>query len=275
MLPGTTWGANKGNKIEGMFYNRYNVFRPYTFHVVLEWNLDDISDKKLLAGICITARWLDKSGDYEGKVGLKYFLYTHEYTGESKYSLGNLPLYDKTEGEAIDYDEFESFIDEINYFVKYPKTTASRLNSDYYQYLASHGIYRTEWDIMRTINRNEGGLDKYFSRAKDNQELFDKLIIPAVSESISYRGDDNDSSLLNMFVDNIKIAENLPELISRTEDINRLTNMVEPLLLDAEHGIKLRDRKKSIRSRGNNIYRAKKKKKIFLTNELEKSIKEN
>src|SRR6056297_1973397 len=57
LLPGTAWGKNKGNKLEGMFYNRYNVFKPYTFHVGLEWNLDSGEDKRLLAAICVSARW--------------------------------------------------------------------------------------------------------------------------------------------------------------------------------------------------------------------------
>lgn len=272
MLPGISWGSNNGNKLEGMFYDRYNVFKPYTFHVGLEWDLDGLDNKKLLSGICVSARWQKDTEDSDGKVGLKYFLYTHKYTGESRFSLKNLPLYSKSAGGVLDYDKLEAFIDENKQqFIKYYKSSVQSLNSDYYQYLASHGIYRSEWEIMKMINRSEGGLEQYFSRSKDNQALFDKLIIPAVSESINSRSGENDKSLLSMFVDNIKIARNLPELISRTEDINQLLQMVIPLLTDAEHGMKLKKSRQMTRERGNNYLHALKTRQSFLKNELDRS----
>ncbi|MCK8826588.1 hypothetical protein MWH25_02335 [Natroniella acetigena] len=264
MLPGTSWGRNNGNKVEGMFYDRHNNFKPYTFHVALEWNLDYSSDKRLLIAICVSAHMLNES---EGKVGLKYFLYTHEYSRDSKFSLINMPLHLKSDDRVLSYDELESLIDDKQHiFTKYSKTAVSNLNSDYYQYLASHGIYRSEWEIMKTINRSEGGLERYFSQAKDNQALFDKLIIPAVSESIN---SDSGTSLLNMFVENIKIAESLPELISRSADINQLLKMVEPLLSDSKRGVKLDKITDMIRERGNNCLRALESRKTYLQNELQ------
>ena len=112
LLPGTSWGSNNGNKIEGMFYDRYNVFKPYTFHVVLEWKLDNSEKKRLLAGICVFAYRKKNLDDSEGKVGLKYFLYTHEYSGESRYNLDNLPLYSNSAGGVLDYDDMKDFIEE-------------------------------------------------------------------------------------------------------------------------------------------------------------------
>lgn len=275
MIPGTAWGKHKGNKLEGMFYNRYNVFKPYTFHVGLEWNLDEAKEKRLLTGICVSAYDKEIDEDEELRVGLKYFLYTHEYTGSSKFSLKNLPYYDQSRESTLPYKEMESFVEENKYyFVKYPKSSVRRLNSDYYQYLASHGIYRSEWEIMRTINRSEGGLDRYFSRARDNQDLFDKMIIPAVSESISNRVEESAGSLYNMFVDNIKIAKNLPRLISRSKDYKRLNDLVEPLLLDAEHGLKLQERKKAMLSRGDNLYRTIDNQLKFLENEIKSCEKD-
>jgi len=276
LLPGTAWGKNKGNKLEGMFYDRYNSFRPYTFHVGLELDLDsDEEDKKLLAAICVSALKKEGTDEDDDKVGLKYFLYTHEYKGDSKFSLRNLPLYDTSEEKALNYDDLWGFLQENKYYFRtFSKNSVRSLNSDYYQYLASHGIYRSEWDIMRTINRSEGGLEKYFSQARDNQELFDKLIIPAVSESINNRDESEEKSLLNIFVNNIKIAKNLPELISRSDDIKRLNNMVDPLIRDAEHGITLEKRKKSIQNRGNNLYRSLENRRIFLENEIKESEKD-
>lgn len=272
MLPGTAWGKRNGNKLEGMFYDRYQVFQPYTFHVVLEWRLDGEEDKKLLAGICVSAHKQQSTNDQAGKVGLKYFLYTHQYQGQSRFGLENLPLYTKSSDQVLEYDRLEEFIDQNRSdFMKFSKTAVSSLNSEYYQYLSSHGIYRSEWEIMKNINRSEGGLEKYFSQARDNKALFEQLIIPAVSESISYRGESERNSLINIFVDNIKIAENLPELISRTEDLENLDQMVKPLLNDAEQGLRLKKTKTMIRERGNNYLRGIVDRRTFLENELRRS----
>jgi len=275
LLPGTAWGKRNGNKLEGMFYDRYQVFQPYTFHVVLEWRLDGSEDKKLLTGICVSAHKQQSTTDEEGKVGLKYFLYTHEYQGNSRFSLANLPLYTKSSDQVLKYQQLEEFIDQNRAdFIKYSKTAVSSLNSEYYQYLSSHGIYRSEWEIMKNINRSEGGLEKYFSQAKDNKALFDQLIIPAVSESISYYNEREKNSLLNIFVDNVKIARNLPELLSRREDLKTLSQMVDPLLSDAEQGLRLKETREMIRERGNNYLRGIADRRTFLDNELRRSQRE-
>jgi len=275
LLPGTAWGKRNGNKLEGMFYDRYQVFQPYTFHVVLEWRLDGSEDKKLLTGICVSAHKQQSTTDEEGKVGLKYFLYTHEYQGSSRFSLTNLPLYTKSSDQVLGYERLEEFIDQNRAdFIKYSKTAVSSLNSEYYQYLSSHGIYRSEWEIMKNINRSEGGLEKYFSQAKDNKALFDRLIIPAVSESISYYNEREKNSLLNIFVDNVKIARNLPELLSRREDLKTLSQMVDPLLSNAEQGLRLKETREMIRERGNNYLRGIADRRTFLENELRRSQRE-
>ncbi len=275
LLPGTAWGKRNGNKLEGMFYDRYQVFQPYTFHVVLEWRLDGSEDKKLLTGICVSAHKQQSTTDEEGKVGLKYFLYTHEYQGNSRFSLTNLPLYTKSSDQVLEYQRLEEFIDQNRAdFIKYSKTAVSSLNSEYYQYLSSHGIYRSEWEIMKNINRSEGGLEKYFSQAKDNKALFDQLIIPAVSESISYYNEREKNSLLNIFVDNVKIARNLPELLSRREDLKTLSQMVDPLLSDTEQGLQLKETREMIRERGNNYLKGIADRRTFLENELRRSQRE-
>ncbi|PUU93914.1 hypothetical protein [Halanaerobium sp.] len=275
LIPGTAWGKRNGNKLEGMFYDRYQSFQPYTFHVVLEWRLEGGEDKKLLTGICVSAHKQQSTTDEEGKVGLKYFLYTHEYQGNSRFSLTNLPLYTKSSDQVLEYQRLEDLIDQNRAdFIKYSKTAVEPLNSEYYQYLSSHGIYRSEWDIMKNINRSEGGLGKYFSQAKDNKSLFDQLIIPAVSESISYYNEREKNSLLNIFVDNVKIAHNLPELLSRREDLKTLSQMVDPLLSDAEQGLRLKETREMIRERGNNYLRGIADRRIFLENELRRSQRE-
>ncbi|MGM0549106.1 MAG: hypothetical protein ACQER0_07545, partial [Bacillota bacterium] len=272
LLPGTAWGSQNGNQLETMFYNRYGEFRQYTFHVVLEWSLEGSENKKLLSGICVSANQHKLAGEEELKVGLKYFLYTHQYQKRSQFSLKNLPLYQEEKDKVLQYDEMEKFVDQNKAeLVKYYKSSVSTSNSEYYQYLSSHGIYRSEWEIMKNINRSEGALERHFAKAKDNQALFDQIIIPAVSESISYHDQGQKKSLINLFINNIEIAQNLPELLSRVDDLKKLDYLVEPLLKSNQKGLRLQNTKAMIRERGNNYLRGIETRLAFLKNELSRS----
>lgn len=258
VLPNTRWGKNDGNKLTGMFFNKTNQFSPYTFHVLLEWKLDTIPDKWLITGICVTAVKKTSSKDdemEEEKIGVKYFLYTHEHYAGSFFTLENIPVYNKEEKRTIDYDTFESFIlDNKRDFRKFSETQSRSTNSEYYQYLEEHGIYRSEWSILKLINRVEGGVGDYFSKAKDNKGIFDEYIIPAISENLNNQFEENKNALKDMFRSNISITKNLPVLISREADYRNLISMLSPLIQDAEAGVSYENRKERVLVEGNNLY---------------------
>lgn len=258
VLPNTRWGKNDGNKITGMFFNRTNQFSPYTFHVLLEWKLDTVPDKWLITGICITAAKKNSGKEEEKeeeKIGVKYFLYTHEHYAGSFYTLENIPLYHKEDKATIDYDTFENFIMENRRdFRKFSESQSRNTNSDYYQYLEGHGIYRSEWSILKLINKVEGGVGDYFSKAKDNKGIFDEYIIPAISENLNNQFEENKNALKDMFRSNISITKNLPVLISRETDYKNLISMLSPLIQDAEAGISYEGAKERSVIEGNNLY---------------------
>ena len=156
-MPETRWGKQSGNKITGMFYDHNNRLRPYIFHVLLEWKLDTIPEKWLITGICMTAFMRNDSkedreekGEGEKQAGLSYFLYTHEHRGDTAFTIERIPAYYSREKKTVEYKDFENFIDDNrNCFIKYSQSSARRLDSDYYNYLRSKGIVRSEWEILK------------------------------------------------------------------------------------------------------------------------------
>ena len=258
VLPNTRWGKNDGNKITGMFLNKNNKFSPYTFHVVLEWKLDTVPDKWLITGICVTATKKTSSKDMDKddeKIGIKYFLYTHEHYGNGPYTVENLPVYLKEDKKAVSYEEFDDFL-AINKrdFRRFSEASARSISSDYYRYLEGHGIYRSEWSILKLINKVEGGVGDYFSKAKDNKGIFDEYIIPAISENLNNQFDENKNLLRDIFKSNISITKNLPILINREEDYKNLMIMLDPLIQDADAGIAYEKRKDKVVLEGNDLY---------------------
>lgn len=255
LLPETRWGKNNGNKIISMFYDKRNNLHPFTFHVVLEWILDTVPEKRLITGIAVKAIIKNTGNEEEEKTGLYYFLYTHEYENSGYFTVENLPIYDKNNKEAVDISVFENFIDDNKRdFIKYSQSSVRRKDGNYYNYLQSRGIHRSEWINLKAMNKSEGGLGDYFIGAGDNKSIFDKIIIPAISENIkNYTYDDGDN-LIEMFRNNLSITKDLPILIKREGDYKELLVEIKPLIENADSGSRFINIKDRLINEGNDIY---------------------
>lgn len=275
LLPETKWGKNNGNKISSMFYDRRNNLNPFTFHVVLEWVLDTVPEKRLIAGIAVKAIMKNTGNDEEEKTGLSYFLYTYEHDSNDYFTVENLPIYDKSTGTAVDIDVFENFINENSrYFIKYSQSSVRRSDAQYYAYLESRGIYRNEWINLKAINKSEGGAADYFAGASDNKAIFDKVIIPVISENIrNYNYEDGDS-LIGMFISNFSITRDLPVLIRREGDFKDLLVEIRPLIENADSGSRFINMKDRLIEEGNDIYFILKEEERARAQEIEKWSRE-
>lgn len=255
LLPDTRWGKSNGNKVISMFYDQRNNLHPFTFHVVLEWILDTVPEKRLITGIAVKSIIKNTSAEEEEKTGLTYFLYTHEHDNKGYFTVENLPLYDTVLKEAVDMDIFNEFINNHRReFIKYSQSSVRRADGDYYRYLESRGIYRNEWIKLKEINRQEGGAGDYFKGADDNKSIFDKIIIPAISENIRNYSYDEGDNLIEMFRSNLSITKDLPILIKRETDYKELIFEIRPLIDNAELGSKIVDGREKLIDEGNDIY---------------------
>lgn len=271
LLPNTRWGKNNGNKVISMFYDQRNNLHPFTFHVALEWILDTVPEKRLITGISIKGIMKNATADDEEKTGLSYFLYTHEHENNSPYTIENLPLYDKDTKEGMDLDKVEDFINNNSRdFIKYSKSSVRRKDSEYYSYLESRGIYRSEWLNLKAINRTEGGSGGYFIGAGDNKSIFDKVIIPAISENIKNYSYDDKDNLVEMFRSNLSITKDLPILIKREGDYKELLIGIEPLIINADMGSRYSAIKERLINEGNDIYFILNDENLFIDKEIEK-----
>lgn len=275
LLPETRWGKNNGNKVISMFYDQRNNLHPFTFHVVLEWILDTVPEKRLITGIAVKAIIKNTSSEEDDKTGLSYFLYTHEHENNGYFTIENLPLYDKTTKEITDINVLENFIiDNRREFIKYSQSSVRRKDSDYFRYLESRGIYRSEWINLKDINKLEGGSGDYFIGASDNKSIFDKIIIPAISENIKNYSYDDSDNLIEMFRSNLSITKDLPILIKREGDYKELLIEIKPLIENADIGSKLIDIKERLITEGNDIYFILKDEDLLVSKEIEKWEKE-
>ena len=200
LLPETKWGKSNGNKIIGMFYDQRKNLHSFTFHVVLEWVLDTVPEKRLINGIAFKSSIKNTGSDEEESAGLNYFLYTYEHENDGYFTVENLPLYDLENKKAVELETLEKFIDDNKrIFTKYSQSSARKKDGPYYSYLEDRGIYRSEWINLKSINKSEGGVGDYFIGANDNKSIFDKIILPAISENIRNYIHDGENNLIEMF----------------------------------------------------------------------------
>src|SRR6056297_34162 len=230
LLPETNWGKNNGNRILDMFYDDKKEFHSYPIHVVLEWALDVKPKKWLVTGLCLTAEGNYSEEDDE-VAKLQYFSYIAERDSTEEKYVKNLPLY--TNKKVTSYEDLNDYIKNQPSIVKYSMTKMRNRRSSYYERLAEYGIYKNEWEIMKEINIDEGGVSRHFEKAQDNKSLFDELIIPAIEENL--KSDyDTEEILKKIFKSNLSIVKNLPILVKRAGDFRNLIYKLEPLIKEID-----------------------------------------
>ncbi|OZI10968.1 hypothetical protein CEW92_14130 [Bacillaceae bacterium SAS-127] len=239
MLPGTSWGPVGERKYQHFFYNNKKQFTPYTFHVAIEWRKDTQDDQYITTGIVATAEKklqkeeteaVSENEKVEYKIVPKYTLYTVEYVKPADEELAQLPFTNESE-------EITSYADTVQ-FLRQNKRIEIHKKKDYHLYLQSFGIAMEEWEIMKGINKEEGGVKDYFKDALDNNSLFHKKIIPAISQQLNVSpeyGEEN--SLLELFKHQASIAHNLPQLINQERVFKELLQHIVPFEGAVEKGI--------------------------------------
>lgn len=271
LLPETRWGKNDGNKVISMFYDGRNNLNSYTLHVALEWALDTTSEKRLITGIAIKPIIKNTSLDEEEKTGLSYFLYTYEHDSNGYFNIENLPIYNTNTGEGVDLEEFEKFLDDNKRdFIKYSQSSVKRNDCEYYRYLETKGIYKSEWTTLKTINKSEGGVGDFFTKSSNNKSIFDNVIIPAISENIKNYTQGDGDSLIKMFKSNLSITKDLPILIKREGSYKELLINIKPLIENADSGSRFLDQRARIINEGNDIYHILRNQENIVEEDIEK-----
>ncbi len=164
-----------GRRIEGYF------LRPgdHSF-VILEWILDGSRDK-LLTGIAMAA----SSGDNQRGNQIKYYTFMTTYDGHSPYSISSLELSKNENGKYVPAP-FEFVRDAAKKSRGDMRYYSSDDSVKWTEALSEYGIHRTEWKtVIEELNKDEGGLNQYFSDAKTSDKLIAKFFIPAIEHKLT------------------------------------------------------------------------------------------
>ncbi|WP_026576665.1 hypothetical protein [Bacillus sp. UNC438CL73TsuS30] len=217
LKPGTSWGKQNNRYYQQFFFNNKEQFIPYTFHVLIQWELDGSDSRHLVTGGMFSAEQRisinEESGnesktlEQEAKILPNITFYTREFEGKDEVSLEHIPLYENDE-----VAETESLKD----YLKWNGYDVYRDTKKHYRILDTYGINRKDWDIMKDINKDEGGVGKYFEGSEDDHSLFQKRIIPTISQ-VLHRTEHQKDDLVEIFKSQASIAKDLPVLLKREQ----------------------------------------------------------
>ncbi|GLB60495.1 hypothetical protein [Cytobacillus sp. NCCP-133] len=216
LKPGTAWGKQNNRYYQQFFFNNKEQFIPYTFHVLIQWELDGADRRHLVTGGMFSAEQRislnEESGEsktleQEAKIVPNITFYTREFERKEEASLDHIPL--SEDGEAAETDGLKDYLKWNGYDVYRDTKKHCRI-------LDTYGINRKDWDIMKDINRDEGGVGKFFEGAEDDHSLFQKRIIPTVSQ-VLHRTEHQKNDLVEIFKSQASIAKDLPVLLKREQ----------------------------------------------------------
>ncbi|MDR7076008.1 hypothetical protein J2Y03_001011 [Neobacillus niacini] len=217
LKPGTSWGKQNNRYYQQFFFNNKEQFIPYTFHVLIQWELDGSDRRHLVTGGMFSAEQRismseesgseSKSLEQEAKILPNITFYTREFERKEEASLEHIPLFENDE-----VAETEGLKD----YLKWNGYDVYRDTKKHYRILDTYGINRKDWDIMKEINKDEGGVGKYFEGAEDDHSLFQKRIIPTVSQ-VLHRTEHQKNDLVEIFKSQASIAKDLPVLLKREQ----------------------------------------------------------
>ncbi|WP_045522213.1 hypothetical protein [Neobacillus niacini] len=217
LKPGTSWGKQNNRYYQQFFFNNKEQFIPYTFHVLIQWELDGADRRHLITGGMFSAEqrisMSEESGnesrtlEQEAKILPNITFYTREFERKEEAALEHIPLFEND--EVADTESLKDYL-KWNGFDVYRDT------KKHYRILDTYGINRKDWDIMKDINKDEGGVGKYFEGAEDDHSLFQKRIIPTVSQ-VLHRTEHQKNDLVEIFKSQASIAKDLPVLLKREQ----------------------------------------------------------
>ncbi|WP_077211632.1 hypothetical protein [Bacillus dakarensis] len=237
LKPGTSWGKQNNRYYQQFFFNNKEQFIPYTFHVAIQWELDGSDSRHLITGGMFSAEqrisMSEENGnesttlEQEAKILPNITFYTREFERKEEAALEHIPLYEHDE-----VAETESLKD----YLKWNGYDVYRDTKKHYRILDTYGINRKDWDIMKEINKDEGGVGKYFEGAEDDHSLFQKRIIPTIS-GVLHRTEHHKNDLVEIFKSQASIAKDLPVLLKREQAHKEFLEDIVPFEEYLEKGI--------------------------------------
>lgn len=205
-----------------------------TIHSLIEWKLDPCymkdNFKYMTTGFC-ARRGKENENDADSPketANIEYFNYCIFYREFGDNDIRNLPL--SNGKERITYQGLRNYLKDLEKKDFGVSVKIFDRKNEYQQFLTSYGIFESQWEIVRGINKTEGHVRTYFeSNYKTSRKVVEDLLIEQIIEKsfmnrIGANGTEND-----MAKTLLDIKDKLVELSKRKETLDNYDKQIEAM----------------------------------------------
>ena len=206
-----------------------------TIHSLVEWRLSDahIKDnyKYMLTGFCARKAKENPEDKVKDTANIEYFNYCIFYREFNDNDIKNLPL--KNGNERITYNGLKNYLRELEKRDLSLKIYIFERKGEYQRFIADYGIYESEWEIIRGINKTEGHVRTYFeSNYKTTRKVVEDLLIEEIiqksfnSKTYSEDREDAMAKTLVEIKDKLEVCLKLRKILIIMTDRQRLLEIL-------------------------------------------------
>lgn len=209
-------------------------------HSMIEWRLSDVHVKNnykyMLTGFC-ARKARDNASDVNGSeenngieikntAAIEYFNYVVFYREFNDNDIKNFPL--NKGKERITYNGLKNYLKELGQKDFSLEVKVFERKGDYQRFITNYGLYESEWEIIRGINKTEGHVRAYFEgNYKTTRKVVEDLLIEEIIQKSFNNHTEMDSNDDDMAKTLLDIKDKLIELAGRKDEINNYDRQVE------------------------------------------------
>lgn len=201
-----------------------------TIHSLIEWQLDDENIhngfRYMTTGFC-ARKAAETEGESKETASVEYFNYCIFYREYNANDIRNLPLV--KDKERITYGGLRRYLKELERDNSLIVRIFDR-KGEYQNFIADYGIYESEWEIIRGINKTEGHVRTYFeSNYKTTRKVVEDLLIEEILGTSFRRKagrDDGEDTMSKTLLD---MKDKLVELAKKKDAMQNFKRQEEVL----------------------------------------------
>lgn len=201
-------------------------------HSLVEWKLDPCYQKEqykyMTTGFCArkaksgfdaedasdeNGARAEAGGVRQDNASVEYFNYCIFYREYGDNDIKNLPL--TSNGERITYNGLKAYLRELEKGDFHVSVRIFDRKGDYQSFLSEYGIFESQWELIRGINKTEGHVRTYFeTNYKTSRKVVEDLLIEEIIQKSFHNRFQVDS-------DEGKMAETLMDIKDKLLELSK------------------------------------------------------
>ncbi len=201
-------------------------------HSLIEWKLSPVHVKDgfkyMTTGFCARKAKEDSADEKQRSTApVEYFNYCIFYREVNANDIVNLPLV--SNGEKVTYQGLKNYLRELGKKDYSLMVYIFDKKGDYQRFVSQYGIYESEWELIRGINKTEGHVRTFFeTNYKTTRKVVEDLFIEDIIEkSYKTRWEEEDGQ--NIAKTLLDIKDKLVELAKKKGEIEHFDHQADAL----------------------------------------------